>query len=129
MQLKKNKKKKVSNFGKKKSYIRKTSLKRMITKEDREYLLWLQTQTHEVCFVCGKNNPSDKIEWHHVKRTSSDAKNHKRLIPLCGTAHHRAGFISPHANPSKWRELYSMEVQLEYAKNIYERYKKEMNVQ
>jgi 5-methylcytosine-specific restriction endonuclease McrA len=122
MQLKKNKVKKQSKFCKKKSFIKKKSVKKILTKEEREYLLWLQTREHTVCFVCGKRNLSDDIEWHHVKERSSDKKNHFRLIPLCGSKHHRHGELSPHANPSRWRETFSMELQLKYAAGIYEEY-------
>ena len=124
-QLYKNKVKKKSTFGKKKYRIRKKSLKKVITKEELDYLKWLQTKTDAVCFVCGKRDPGDDIEWHHVKYKSTDKKNHFRLIPLCGAKHHRLGFLSPHANPKVWRETFTLKQQIDYAKSIYEDYKKE----
>jgi len=88
------------------------------TAKDKLYLQWLQ-ERDTTCFVCGKQNG---IEWHHVKRDSTDKKNHKRLIPLCGVEHHRLGDLSPHGNPKKWRETFSMDFQNEYADEIYEEF-------
>ena len=100
-----------------------TKNKKSITDEDKKYLEWLQEQAYP-CFVCGGYNG---IEWHHVKEFSSDKKNHKRLIPLCGVEHHRLGqVLSPHGTPKKWREIYSMEVQNECADSIYNDYLNEM---
>ena len=87
-------------------------------KSDKKYLEWLQEQSH-TCFVCGQQNG---IEWHHVKRDSTDRKNHKRLIPLCGVEHHRIGELSPHGNPRLWRQTYSMEEQNSFADYIYKQY-------
>jgi hypothetical protein len=124
--------KKISMFGKKRTKLKSKSdenknrlrdkptskNKKSISNEDKEYLEWLQTQSY-CCFVCGERNG---IEWHHVKLNSSDKKNHKRLIPLCGVEHHRLGNISPHGNPKRWREHFSMRLQENYADNIYETY-------
>ena len=72
------------------------------------------------CFVCGGFNG---IEWHHVKEVSSDAKNHKRQIALCGVEHHRLGqTLSAHGTPKKWRATYSMQEQNEAADKIYADY-------
>jgi len=89
---------------------------------DGEYLTWLHYQQYP-CFVCGKQNG---IEWHHVKRDSTDKKDHKRLIPLCGNEHHRNGKLSPHGNPSLWRETFSMDLQNGYADSIYQDYLREI---
>lgn len=122
-QLKKNgKAKNVSTFGKKKYRIKKKSVKNLVSKEDKEYLEWLHRRDGTVCFVCGKNNAFDGIEWHHVKIRSSNKKDHTRLIPLCGSLHHRNGDLSPHGNAKRWRETFSLEVQLEYAEKIYNEY-------
>jgi len=86
--------------------------------DDMEYLQWLQDQPYK-CFACGKQNG---IEWHHVKLNSVDKKNHKRLIPLCGVEHHRLGELSPHGNPRKWREKFSMKIQNDFADKIYQEY-------
>jgi len=118
-QTKKDKKVKVSTFGKKKSCLKKRSAKNKISKEEKEYLDWLQNQSFS-CFVCGKQNG---IEWHHVKKFSSDKKNHFRLIPLCGGEHHRLGKLSPHGNAKLWRETYSYEEQMEFAYDIYMKFK------
>ena len=121
-QLKKDKAKKVSTFGKKKSCLKKKSKKSLLTKEEQDYLTWLQGRENSVCFVCGKRNFNDDLEWHHVKNSSSDKKNHFRLIPLCGHLHHRNGELSPHGSPKKWRETFSLEVQLIYAAEIHLEY-------
>ena len=68
-------------------------------------MTWLQGRENSVCFVCGKRNFNDDLEWHHVKKSSSDEKNHFRLIPLCGSKHHRNGDLSPHGNAKRWREI------------------------
>lgn len=116
------------SFGKKKSFIKKRSDKNIISKEDRDYLNWLQNQDYP-CFVCGKINPSDPIEWHHVKLRSSDKKDHTKLIPLCGSQHHRLGKqLSPHGSPKVWRETFTIEFQYAFASNIYSDYKKALNV-
>ena len=133
--------KRESTFGKKKSgkksdskksdlfgHIRlkpKPSMKNepKITKEDKEYLEWLQT-LDVPCFCCGGQN---SIEWHHVKRDSSDSKNHTLLIPLCGAKCHRLGTeLSAHGTPKKFREVFPIEVQKEAAKKFYAMYKAEM---
>ncbi len=121
-QLKKVKEKKVSTFGKKKSCLKKKSKKNLLTKDEQDYLNWLQNREESVCFVCGKRNFNDDLEWHHVKHSSSDKKNHFRLIPLCGNVHHRNGDLSPHGNAKKWKETFSLELQLKYAAEIYLEY-------
>lgn len=91
-----------------------------ISAEDQSYLEWLTNEAIYPCFVCGCFNG---IEWHHVKEFSTDNKNHTRLIPLCGAEHHRFGTeLSPHGTPKKWRETYSLKVQLEHAAKIHEYY-------
>jgi len=96
---------------------------KIITAEDKKYLEYLK-ETNYGCFVCGK---TDSIEWHHVKLYSSDKKDHKRLIPLCGEEHHRTGKeLSPHGTPTKWRETYSMKVQNAFADEVYKKYEKEI---
>ena len=95
-----------------------------ISLEDKAYPRWLKEFAVYPCFVCGDFN---SIEWHHVKLYSSDKKNHKRLIPLCGIEHHRLGqTLSPHGTPKKWRETYSMDVQNAVADKIYEDYLAQM---
>ena len=121
-QLKKDKVKKVSTFGKKKSCLKKKSKKSLLTKEEQDYLTWLQGRENSVCFVCGKRNFNDDLEWHHVKNSSSDKKNHFRLISLCGHLPHRNGDLSPHGNAKRWRETFTLEMQMEYATEIHLEY-------
>ena len=118
-QLKKVKKKKVSTFGKK-NILKKKS--QNLSKDEKDFLNWLQTRENTVCFVCGKNDFYDKIEWHHVKNSSSDKKNHFRLIPLCGSKHHKNGELSPHGGARKFRETFTYEEQLFYAAKIHLEY-------
>lgn len=122
--MKKVKEKKVSTIGKKKSCLKKKSKKNLLTKEEQDYLTWLQGRENSVCFVCGKRNFNDDLEWHHVKNSSSDKKNHFRLIPLCGSKHHRNGELSPHGGARKFRETFTYEEQLFYAAKIHLEYLK-----
>jgi len=119
----------------KRKIIKKKSEKNLATPEEKEFLDWLKEDFQYEkypCFVCNNLNTNDSIEWHHVKKYSSDAKNHKRLIPLCGNEHHRLGTtLSPHGTPKKWRETYSMEEQNAYADKVwndFQTYKKGMSV-
>ena len=57
-QLKKVKKKKVSTFGKK-NILKKKS--QNLSKDEKDFLNWLQTRENTVCFVCGKNDFYDNI--------------------------------------------------------------------
>lgn len=90
--------------------------KSKITDADKQYLEWLQLQDYS-CFACGEQNG---IEWHHVKEFSTDKKNHKRLIPLCGEKCHRNGLdLSAHGTPKKFREAFCIEDQNIQADLIY----------
>ena len=111
-QLKKFKKKKVSTFGKK-NILKKKS--QNLSKDEKDYLDWLQNQSYG-CFVCGQQNG---IEWHHVKKFSSDKKNHFRLIPLCFMHHRISNELSAHGTPRKFRDLYPLDIQNIFANNIY----------
>ena len=89
-----------------------------ITQHEKDYLQWLQSQDAK-CFSCGASNG---IEWHHVKRSSVDKKDHTRLIPLCGVSCHRLGKFSAHNNPKWFRETFPIEQQLEVGEKYYERF-------
>ena len=91
--------------------------KSSITAHEKEYLEYLQ-HIDEECLVCGCNG----IEWHHVKRDSTDKKNHTRLIPLCPMHHRLSNELSAHGTPKKFREIYSMEIQNEVAETYYNEY-------
>ena len=113
------------NFGKKRTFIKtiSSSKKGDITELEQRYLTWLHedAQTFRFkCFVCNRINPNDPIKWHHLKKHSSDKKNHKRMIPLCDNEHHRLGKVmSPHGTPRKFRETYSQEIQNKVADKIW----------
>lgn len=84
---------------------------------DRKYLDWFARQSHK-CFVCGT---SKNIEGHHIKQSSSQSKNDKQLLSLC-VEHHRIGTPSPHNTPKLWREMFTLESQIDYAEKTYQRY-------
>jgi len=107
--------KKESLFGKVKAVLKP---KAKVSKEDRKYLSWLQLQGFS-CIVC----ESYDVEMHHVKRDSTDKKNHKRLIPLCKEHHTMSAEFSVHGTPKKFRETYPMEFQYKLADKIYKEYK------
>lgn len=93
--------------------------KEKITDQEKQYLNWLnENRSTFKCFVC---NRSISIEFHHIKNRSTDKKVHTKLIPLC-MDHHRYNKLSPHNGPKLWRETYSMQVQEDYAKNIYQEF-------
>jgi len=99
--------------------------KKTITTEDKDYLEWLQNSVFP-CMVCGNIDHNDPIEWHHIKNNSTDKKNHKRLVPLCGKKCHRLGTeLSAHSTPKLFRETYPIELQEKYADGIYRRYLEE----
>lgn len=111
------------NFGKTpQKRIKAKSKKNIVEPIEQEFLNWLhQCEQRYPCFVCGKINSSDPIEWHHVKGHSYDKKNHKRLIPLCGVEHHRLGAeLSAHSTPSNFRETFPLKLQMIHAKSIYD---------
>ena len=88
--------------------------------KDPKYLSWLHAQGL-CCFSCGGYN---KIELHHVKQFSSDHKDDRQVIPLCGEECHRNGMkLSPHGTPKAWRKIYPMQMQLDYAEMLYSKYK------
>jgi len=86
-----------------------------------EYLSWLHNQGDIVCFSCGKQNG---LEAHHVKEFSSDERDDSKIIMLCGEECHRNGMkLSPHGSPKTWRKIYPFNMQLDYAAELYRRYK------
>lgn len=114
--------KKESTFGVKKPFKGKSKNRKgntSITKEDLDYLNWLDRhRSGFTCLVCGFG----RVEFHHVKRDSTDRKNHKRLIPLCQNHHTLSDKLSAHGTPRKWRQTYSMEFQNQLADRIYNNY-------
>ena len=89
------------------------------TDEELDYLDWLQNNIYP-CFVCGYK---DNIEYHHVKLHSVDKKNHKRLIPLCGSLHHRDGELSPHGGAKLWRDTFTLEEQYLVSDKMFQDFK------
>jgi len=114
------------NFGKTKSKpMRQTQFKykRIATDKDLGYLEWFSLQSIK-CFNC--NCVAE--EAHHIKGHSYDSKDHKSLLPLCCNCHKYSTTLSVHGTPVKWRERYTIEEQLDYAREIYQQYLKEMNL-
>ena len=114
----------VSTFGKKpfkgKSKNRKGNTK--VTKLELNYLSWLNDNRDRfTCIVCECHG----VEFHHVKRDSTDKKNHKRLLPLCEKHHKSSLDFSAHGTPKKFRATYPMEFQYIMADEIYNNYLKE----
>lgn len=106
--------KKESKFGTSRAPIKK---KRVTTDEELAYLNWSKEQDIP-CWICGTLL---KVIRHHVKRDSSDAKNHERIIPLCGF-HHDGTVLSPHGTAVLFRNKFPMEIQEAYADSLYEEY-------
>ena len=89
--------------------------------KEPDFLRWLHEVKQPPCFICGGYN---KIELHHIKRYSSDKRDDRHVIPLCGESCHRNGTeLSAHSTPKKFRDKYPMSEQLKYAKELYEEYK------
>lgn len=89
-----------------------------------KYLSWCHNQDLP-CFSCGKRGV---IELHHVKEASTDIKDDTKVIPLCGIECHRLGrMLSAHGTPKKFREVYPITEQERHAKEIYKRFKYEVN--
>ena len=113
------------SFGKKpyKNTNRNRKGNKKLTEQEQSYLCWLNENRNTFsCLVCGIK----PVQFHHVKRDSTDSKNHKRLIPLCVEHHLESLEFSAHGNPKKWREAYPMDVQYRLADKIYNRYEKEI---
>ena len=89
--------------------------------KEPKYLSWLHEVKQPECFICGQKNG---IELHHIKASSSDNKDDRLVLPLCGVSCHRLGTaMSPHGTPKLFRAAYPLEVQKEYAMAMYEEYK------
>ena len=90
--------------------------KKKITDDEKEFLEWAKEQDLS-CFACGTKNG---IELHHVKKSSVYAKNHKRVIPLCGIEHHRLGKYAVHTNKKWFFDKFPLEMQERFADSLYE---------
>ena len=113
--------KKVSTFGQTKSRLKKVSdtNKAKATEEDLAYMDYLnENRDNFSCVVCA----SGPVEFHHIKRDSTDKKDHKRLWPLCREHHTGSAGFSAHGTPKKWREEYPMAVQNAIADKMYNNY-------
>ncbi|PHR54517.1 MAG: hypothetical protein COA44_12855 [Arcobacter sp.] len=112
------------SFGKTQSIIK---AKPKAKASELSYLSWLHEDAQMSSYTCMVCNLHVQ-DWHHVKLSSSDKKNHKKLIPLC-KAHHVGNKLSPHGTPTLWRETYSMLHQNKLADDIYNKYKEHLIIQ
>ena len=87
--------------------------------KDLAYLSWLHNVEQPCCMVC---NIQVGINMHHVKENSTDYRDDSKIIPLC-YSHHLGNELSPHGTPSVFRKIYPMEQQLEFANELFRRYK------
>ena len=87
-------------------------------KKEPDYLRWLHEVKQPTCFVC---NIAVGIQMHHIKRYSSDYRDDTKIIPLCYN-HHLGNELSPHGTPNRFRELFPIEQQLEYAERLWDEY-------
>jgi hypothetical protein len=82
-----------------------------------EYLSYLHEELRPPCFICGERNG---IELHHVKSSSSDPKDDRMVIPLCGESCHRNGTeLSAHGTPVLFRAVYPIEDQEAFSAGMY----------
>lgn len=87
--------------------------------KDPKYLSWLHESEQPSCFVCNINTG---VQMHHVKEYSSDHRDDRYIIPLCHN-HHLGNELSPHGTPVEFRQVFPMRMQLEFADELYRRYK------
>jgi len=92
------------------------------SENDKMFLEWASNQDMP-CIIC---HTMESIELHHIKRYSSDVKDHKKLIPLCSDHHKYNMDISAHANKKAFEELFPIENQEIIAKGIYFQFLEEM---
>lgn len=101
----------------KKQQTKRNRLKPKAHKEP-QYLKWLHEVRQPSCFVC---NTFIGIQIHHIKEHSSDLRDDDKVIPLC-YEHHLGNEFSVHGTARKFREEYPIEMQLEYAEELYNEY-------
>ena len=59
------------------------------------------------CFLCGRNDPSDPLERHHILGGANRKKSEKYglVVYLCGNRFHRNGRGAVHKNGDQMRRL------------------------
>lgn len=59
------------------------------------------------CFLCGKNDPSDPLERHHIFGAAYRKKSEKYglVVDLCGSRCHRNGKCAVHRSGDQMRRL------------------------
>jgi len=97
--------------------------KSKITQSDKDYLEWVKNQDL-ACFSCGDYG---SIELHHVRENSCSCRSHTLVIPLCGEKCHRLGTeLSAHNTPKRFRLVYPIEVQIDFANDLHNMYLREI---
>lgn len=94
---------------------------------DKEFMSWVHDEKRPPCFSCGRdyfyNSEIDRTELHHIKEASTDPKNDREVIPLCGIECHRLGNkLSVHGTATKFRRKYSIKNQRDHSKLLYLEY-------
>lgn len=123
MQLKKEKEKKVSTFGKKNSSLKKRSKKMNSEKNDlsNDYYEYLHN-SNQKCVVCGDIS----IEIHHItdiKRIEGKRREWNRVVTLC-PYHHKNGLDGIHILPKKefYDRVMSLEELIKKSLELYQEY-------
>ena len=91
-------------------------------KKETKYTKWFHEVHQPPCFVCGTKLG---IEFHHVKKHSTDERIDSIGMPLCWEHHHGTEF-SPHGTPVRFRERYPMRVQYKSAAKMYKRFEERL---
>lgn len=123
-QLKKNKIKKVSTFGKKRSSLKKRSIKVIKEKSDfsNDYYKYLHN-SNQKCVVCGGN--CDAI--HHltdIKRIPGKRREWNRVVTLCNNHHDNYSNESIHvlSREDFYDKIMSLDDLLKNSKLLYLEY-------
>lgn len=93
-----------------------------ITKDEKDYLNWLQMQNFK-CFVCNSNSG---IEYHHITdihRLKGKRRVHNRLVPLCYSCH-RTGKNAIHSLSKEYyyENIKSLDELLNESERIYKHF-------
>jgi 5-methylcytosine-specific restriction endonuclease McrA len=124
MQTKKNKQKKESTFGKKKSSIKRRSQKMRVEKENLSNLYYEYLHTsNQKCAVCGGS--CDAI--HHItdiKRIKGKRRVWNRVVTLCNKHHDNYSNESIHvlSREKFYDKIMSLEDLLSHSKRLFLQY-------
>lgn len=102
-------------------------MKKSVAVSDPDFILWLHEVKKPKCFCCGREyyfeGIQDHSEVHHIKEASTDHKNDREVLMLCGVSCHRLGTeLSAHGTPKKFREKFPIKEQKIYSLTLYLEY-------